>query len=82
MARALDTTLQHQVVIVAPDRLLLRVVPFTTTDLEAVLREFEQLTQKLFGPGMQVDVELVDEIKPTPAGKLRRVVPFPGSLIH
>jgi phenylacetate-CoA ligase len=81
MARALDSTLQHQVVIVGPGRLLLRAVPLSTVDRETLLRVFAELTRTVLGPGVQVDVELVEEIVPTPTGKLRRVVPFPDALI-
>jgi phenylacetate-CoA ligase len=81
MARALDATLQHQVVIAGAGRLVLRAVPFSSVDREALLRAFRELTNTVLGPGVQIEVELVDAIAPTPTGKQRRVVPFPDPLL-
>lgn len=67
---ALQTRILHP----EPGRLLVRVVPIAGLDGAAFRRDLIAEARTGLGPETAVDVELVDELPPTAAGKARRVV--------
>lgn len=67
---ALQTRILHP----APGRLRVRVLPVSGLDGEAFRRDLIAEARTGLGPETEVDVELVEELPPTPAGKAPRVV--------
>jgi phenylacetate-CoA ligase len=69
-----DAALKVQVVNPAPGDLIWRIVPFAGTDREAMRRSLLAKGKEVFGDHTRIDVQFVDDIPPTPAGKFAKVV--------
>jgi hypothetical protein len=70
----LRTTRKLQLAQPSPGSIELRIVPFRGVDRDALAAELVRRSEEAFGANATLTVEFVDEIAPTPAGKLRRVV--------
>jgi len=70
----LRPTLKVQIIHPAPGDVRWRVVPFAGVDREALGLGLRAKGRDVLGVGTRVEVEFVDDIPPTPAGKVQRVV--------
>lgn len=71
---ALTPTLKVQIVQSEPGSFTWRIVPFASADREEIARDVEAQSREVLGADTRVAVEFVDDIEPTPQGKLRRTV--------
>jgi phenylacetate-CoA ligase len=71
----LKSSFQAQINQVEPHRLLWRIVPFLTTDREKLSHQILKKSKSIFGD-VEVEVEFVENIPHTPAGKFPRIIPF------
>jgi len=73
--KELESSLQAQVSQLGPHQVLWQVVPSACADREALCRKMLEKSKSIFGD-IEVEVEFVEKIPRTPAGKLPRIVPF------
>ena len=71
----LKSSLQAQINQVDPHRLLWRIVPCFSTDREALSHRLLKKSKSVFGD-IEVEVEFVEKIPRTSAGKFLRVIPL------
>ncbi len=75
----LRATVQAQIEQIAPGHLRWRVVPFNDTDRQALRDTIVARGRHALGAGTTVDVEFLDQIPRTSAGKFARVVARPAA---
>jgi phenylacetate-CoA ligase len=71
----LESSLQAQIIQLGPHQVLWRIVPSARTDREALCRRMLEKSKSIFG-NIEVEVELVEKISRTSAGKSLRVIPL------
>ena len=71
----LESSLQGQVSQLGPHQVLWRVVPSARADREALCRKMLEKSKSIFGD-IEVEVEFVEKIPRTPAGKFPRIIPL------
>jgi len=71
----MKSSLQAQITQVEPGRLLWKIVPSLSTDREALRQRLLEKSKSIFGD-IEVEVEFVEKIPRTSAGKFSRVIPL------
>ena len=71
----LESSLQAQISQLRPHQVLWRVVPSARADREALCRQLLEKSKSIFG-NIEVEVEFVEKIHRTSAGKFLRVIPL------
>lgn len=71
----LESSLQAQVSQLGPHQVLWRVVPSARADREALCRKMLEKSKSIFGD-IEVEVEFVEKIPRTSAGKFPRIIPL------
>ncbi len=71
----LESSLQAQISQLGPHQVLWRVVPSARADREALCRQMLEKSKSIFG-NIEVEVEFVEKIPRTSAGKFLRVIPL------
>jgi len=72
----LAAALQVQLTQLAPREVLWQIVPFPSTDRQALARRLLERTSQVLGADIAGRVEYVQEIPRSPAGKFRPIVPL------